>query len=362
VNAIEQQLTKLMAFKPITRDQEATKALLTYVQGELDACGLQSKLVEHNGFTSLIAGTKSLQKSTLLLQAHIDVVPAPAADFTLTKKDGKLFGRGAYDMLFGAAAFIEAIKELDESGQLAEMDLGVMLTADEEIGGFDGVKKLLEDYSCDVCVLPDAGDKDLLSVEAKGVIELEVTVPGRSGHAARPAMYDNPILKLPDILEKIVSAYPNNDVEATTCSITNVHAGEAFNQVPDQAVISLDIRNVAADKPADIVARLEKALDSTEAVVTQKICEPTFSCDTKNEYVKTYMKTYETVTGRAMGTMKAPGSSDARFFTDTPVVMTRPHGGGMHGNDEFVEIESLDEFYQTLKSYMLEVCYNRDKV
>ena len=53
--------------------------------------------------------------------------------------------------------------------------------------------------------------------------------------------------------------------------------------------------------------------------------------------------------------MRAPGSSDARFITPKgiPVIMTRPDGGGLHGDDEWLSLSSLEEYYQILKQYVL---------
>ena len=53
--------------------------------------------------------------------------------------------------------------------------------------------------------------------------------------------------------------------------------------------------------------------------------------------------------------MKAPGSSDARFFSahNIPVIMLRPTGHGAHGDNEWISIAETEQFYQILTSYIL---------
>lgn len=348
---IVKDLEKLVSFMPVTTDKQKSHMLLEFVKKRLDKLGLKTKLVEHNGYSSLVAGTMSLSQSKVLLQGHIDVVPAEPKLFSVKHVGDKLFGRGVYDMLFGTTSFLSALESLDN---LSELDIGIMLTSDEEIGGFDGVGRLARNYSCDVCFLPDAGGKDLISIEAKGVLELKITVQGKAGHAARPLEYDNPIEKLAEIIIELKNTFPNINKDATTCSQTRVKAGEATNQVPDIATMYLDIRYVAQDDPMTLAKTVQQISTKHGAFSEIVICEPSFSVSPENEHVKRFVRIHEASSKRKLQTMKAPGNSDARFLTakGIPVIMTRPLGGGLHAPDEWISISSLVEFTHTLTEFL----------
>lgn len=348
ITELQTELEKLISFKSISKDKQANKQLLLYVQTELEKLGLQTVLSSINGHSSLIAGTQSLTSCKVLLQAHVDVVPAPDELFIPKVSDGKLIGRGAYDMLFATACFLVMLRKTPLKG----LDIGVMLTSDEEFGGFDGVAKLAPSYNCEVCILPDAGGKDRLSTEAKGILELEITIDGKSGHAARPLEYDNPIVKLSPLIAGIQKLFPNNDPNETTCSISKVQAGDALNQVPDRALLYLDIRYAPNDDPHELQKKIQDLTLQHDAHVKQLTCEPCFSNDPTDPYIAAFVNLYESSTGRTITTMRAPGSSDARFFDDsTPVIMIRPDGGDMHGPAEWISLSSMEEFLTIITEY-----------
>lgn len=355
---LKKELTILIYFAPITSDQKSVIKLLQYVQAELSKLNMRTSLIKHDGYNSMIAGTKSLTKSKLLLQAHVDVVPAPSSMFTTKIKGDKLFGRGTYDMLFSVAVYLVMLRNLNKNGKLHDLDIGIMLTGDEEIGGFNGVGKIIQNYKCNACLLPDAGRLDEISIQAKGVLELEIISKGSSGHAARPYEYDNPIIKLTKIINELARKFPNLSKNKTTCSITKLSAGEALNQVPDTASVSIDIRYIPKDNSNELQQIIKNIAIKYDGHVNQLVCEPSFNIDIKNKYIRLYRDVHQQVTGRKMTSMQSSGSSDARFLSSLgiPVIMTRPEGGGLHGPNEYVSLNSLAEHYTVVENYVHSIC------
>src|SRR5438876_614410 len=148
-------LADLIAFPTVSGNLAASHEALDYIEHSLAQHGLHIQRHSWNGYPSLVATTQHTKNPRVLLAAHLDVVPAPPELFKLTKRGGKFYGRGTCDMKFAIAAYLQLIDDLSED--LNAYDLGIMITADEEIGGKDGVKALLEKggYRADVCVLPD---------------------------------------------------------------------------------------------------------------------------------------------------------------------------------------------------------------
>jgi acetylornithine deacetylase/succinyl-diaminopimelate desuccinylase-like protein len=92
------------------------------------------------GLVVLYPGSSKALKPVLLL-AHIDVVEAKRADwsldpFTFTEKDGYFYGRGTSDDKTMAAVFVANLIRLKQEGYTPDRDLILALTADEE-GGAD---------------------------------------------------------------------------------------------------------------------------------------------------------------------------------------------------------------------------------
>jgi acetylornithine deacetylase/succinyl-diaminopimelate desuccinylase-like protein len=88
-------------------------------------------------------------RKPILLLAHLDVVPARPADwsldpFKLTEKDGVFYGRGTEDDKHMAATFVANLIRYKNEGYKPNRDIIVALTADEEIGGRWGMDWLLK--------------------------------------------------------------------------------------------------------------------------------------------------------------------------------------------------------------------------
>jgi len=155
----------------------------------------------------------------LLLLAHIDVVEADPADwtldpFTFIEQDGYYYGRGTSDDKDEAAIHIANFIRMKEEGFQPDRDIIVALTADEEGGNHNGVQWLLENH-------PDLIDAEYALNEGGGgsmndgihvsnnvqasekvyqTFILETTNPG--GHSSLPVK-DNAIYHLADALVRI---------------------------------------------------------------------------------------------------------------------------------------------------------------
>ena len=90
-------------------------------------------------------------RKPLLMLAHLDVVEADPADwtlppFTFIEEDGYFYGRGTSDDKDEAAIYIANFIRMKEEGFQPDRDLIVALTADEEGGNHNGVQWLLENH------------------------------------------------------------------------------------------------------------------------------------------------------------------------------------------------------------------------
>lgn len=131
---------------------------------------------------------------TVLLYSHYDVVPAGDPDawtndpFELTERDGRWYGRGAADCKGNLAMHLEALRLLEANGG-TDLGLKVVVEGSEELGGEDGLVKLIESdpeiFRADVILIADSGNaavgEPTLTTSLRGGAQIKVTVETLEG-------------------------------------------------------------------------------------------------------------------------------------------------------------------------------------
>ncbi|MCX6623634.1 MAG: M20/M25/M40 family metallo-hydrolase, partial [Acidobacteria bacterium] len=98
-------------------------------------------------------------------------------------RDGKLYGRGAYDMKGSVAASMAAAKAVSESGVTLKGDLVLALVADEEYGSL-GTRDLLTRIRTDAAIVTEPTALNICLAH-KGYLWIEVAITGRAAHGSR---------------------------------------------------------------------------------------------------------------------------------------------------------------------------------
>ena len=358
---MQDHLQKLVNYYPVSSRQEHVLQLLEYVKKYVHKYKLYTEILEYNGVYNLYASTRPAKHNRILLQGHIDVVPAKNQPFSVS--NGRFYGRGTYDMLFATACYLRLCDDLND--QLQQYDIGFMLSGDEEVGGFNGVGKFLEDgYTADVCILPDAGEGyGSLNVAAKGIATHSIRVYGKSHHGSRPWEGDGAGSKLVHFLAEAEGIFDPSDQSNSTMTIAMISAGHADNQGPSYADATLDVRYKDKADLSRIQQAIDRLLKKYDGKVQELIEGDDYQLDLSNGYVKSFIELYKKQSGQELNFTKAHGSSDARFFSalNIPVIMLRPDGGGAHGDNEWISIEGIEKFYQLLKEYILKTATIGDK-
>ena len=268
----------------------------------------------------------------LLLLAHLDVVEADPADWTVSpfefiERDGYYYGRGTLDDKDEAAIHVANMIRLREEGFVPDRDIIVALTADEEGGEHNGVAWLLANHreAIDAEFAINEGGGGFLeagrhvsnNVQASEKVyqsfSLEVVNPG--GHSSLPVK-DNAIYRLADALARIrdhdfpvrlnevtrtffertaalesaeigaamrgilqpvpdpagierLAGIPNyNSRLRTTCVATLAEAGHAENALPQRARAVVNCRILPNESPAETRATLEAVIADSQVTVT----------------------------------------------------------------------------------------------
>lgn len=357
---IKQKLIKLTSdlikFRSVADNLPAKEEVMKYVEEQLKMPGVKVKKYKSRGLPSLVATFQGEDNPQIMLNGHLDVVPAAVKDFIPKVKGNRIYGRGSGDMKAGCATMIEAMKYFVEQDK--KPSLGLMLTADEEIGGFNGVGYLVDikKYRPKLAIIPDGGvDLSTLVINEKGVLHLKVVAKGRAAHGSRPFNGENAIDKLIDTYTNFRKELPHikQNEWKSSMSLGYIQGGEATNKVPDYAEMKLDIRFVDHKEKNRILAFIKKAVSRYEILAQA----PPLAQDKNNNYVKAYKEVVKKKTQRSIQFQRSEGASDARFFSEvgTPVISTKINCANIHGDNEWVDIRELVQFYEILVSYIKEL-------
>ncbi len=352
-------LADLVAFQTESGQYDATAELLSFVKYFADQRGYHTTEYVSNDFPSLVVRSRMSEKPTVTLQAHIDVVKARDDLYRLVADGDKLYGRGVYDMKFAVACYLKLLDELTNDSQT--YNFALMLTSDEEIGGQDGVRYVLDqDYQTDVCVLPDGGDNWEIEERAKGACLAVVTAKGITAHGSRPWEGDNASQKVINAvheMQKLDTGKP----DGVTVAITQMTADTAMNQIPETAYVSLDIRFMSMSDYEAVHAQLQKIAVQYDCEIEMPVFIEPMHTDLEHPLVKAFSDIAAKTTDQSIKSRLSLGASDGRFFArkHIPTIIMRPIGGGAHSDNEWISESSLNQYYDVLKQYVQQVAASK---
>lgn len=354
---LEKTLKRLISFSSLSHDTVENIRLLDFVE-KLLIKHLLVKRFSFHGHPSLVATTRHTKKPKIFLVAHTDVVEGSEQIFQLKKRDGKFYGRGVLDMKFAIACFLRLVKELGNSAK--KYDFGIMLTSDEEIGGFDGVEYLLKKgYGAEFVFLPDGGVNWQIERGAKGMWQVDFEVHGKTAHAAHPWSGENAIMTFFRFLADLEKEFISHDCDGKdhyhdTLTVTQIRGGEAQNQVPGSVQASINIRYIPETSKQTLENRIQRIAKKYPAVsFKEQVHGCAWITDVSHPFIQEYVATAKRH-GIAVGTAFSHGSSDGRFFAacGIPVLTVWPMGAGHHSEKEWIAIKDMEIYYQILKKWI----------
>lgn len=346
---------KLISVPSIKDNKKALQEVLDIAISQLE--GFTIERFEKNGIPSVLVYKegKRPKRFKIILNAHLDVVPAKENQFASFEKDGKLYGRGAYDMKTAATVMIEVFKKVAPTLPYA---LGLQLVTDEETGGHNGTKYQLEQGVYTDFIIAGENTNFAIRNEAKGVVWAKIHSKGKVAHGAYPWLGENALWDLYKSLEKIQNYYPipQKGEWQTTVNLSTIEtANQTFNQVPEDATALLDIRYIAKDQKT-IVNKIKKLLSKKSMLETILIEPPAYTVKTNN-FIKQLSTSIKKVTKETVRLSGASGASDVRFYTSTGSagVEFGLKGANHHADNEWVDKKSVEDYYNILKEFLLSI-------
>jgi acetylornithine deacetylase/succinyl-diaminopimelate desuccinylase-like protein len=315
VVGLARDLIRIDTSNPPGNETEGAEHLAAY----LGAAGVDCELVGPDparlNLVARVAGRG--EGPSIMLMAHLDVVPAPDANWTVPPFDGvvsddRLLGRGAADMKGELAARAVAIAALARSGQPPSGDVVLVAESDEENNTADvGMSWLVRerpDLGCDFALNEGGGwllelacgrRVMTVSIGEKPTTSVRLRFSGRAGHASTPNLADNPLRHVATAIDALLAYRPpsrlspvvgaaltalgapsGGDAEAiawaagqhpvlaglvpvisrTTVTPTGLATHEPANVIPPFADVICDCRTLPGETESDIRAHVAAAI------------------------------------------------------------------------------------------------------
>ena len=352
-------LSKLISFKTLTADLDQNSKALDFIKSKINKKA-KIKIIKNGKAKVLIASNSDTRQPDVCYLVHVDVVPGRPDQFKMKIQSGIAYGRGVSDMKFSIPIGYTLLNNLIETK--SKLSFAFVVTTDEETGGYEGAAYLAKNYKFKpkVLIVPDGGDNFVFVDKAKGVCALKIDSIGKPAHSSRIWEGKNALEPIIKLCTAVLRKYSKNNLKEsmkTTVNIGKLQGGLAANQVCAEASCVLDFRFPATTtfkKIFEEVSGLAKQIDLSLKISTYSIGAPT-SVEKNNPAVKLFIKKLEESTGKKIQIKPTYGASDARHFAETgsPVLMIKPNGGDIHGDNENIEIDSCLKFYEGALNFLL---------
>jgi len=323
----------------------------------------------------------------LILNGHVDVVPAGEADrwtvppFEGTVRDGRVYGRGAADTKGGLCCALYAVKALRRAGVEIDGEVLLQSVVGEEDGGIGTLAAVERGYRADGAVVLEPTGLAVAPAQA-GALSFRITIPGKAAHGAlrtegedplesfagvfgalrelerrRNARLSHPLFAEPEIPFAICIGKVRAGVWASTVAETMVLEGRYGLGIGEDAGAARKELEEAVGEAASSDARLRKRPPVVEwwgaGYMPAEI-------PVNHRLVTTLTGAFESVAGHPCQLRGMPFGADMHLLVlqgRTPAVIFGPGDiRSAHAPDEFVPIAELETAVKVLATAILRFC------
>ena len=368
VEALLGELVSIDSVNPALVEGGAGEAeIARFVAGWAEEAGLAVEIVEpQSGRPSVVAAARGEGGGrSLMLNAHLDTVGVAgmAAPHEPWVRDGRLYGRGSYDMKGGLAACMLATAASARAGFPGDVVLSAV--SDEEHSSV-GVQAVLERFEADACVVTEPTGLSVC-VAHKGFAWWRITAHGRAAHGSRPDLGSDAIARMGPVLtglaelDRSLEGRAHPLVGRASVHASLIEGGQELSSYPERCVLEVERRTLPGEAGDTVAAELERLLDggdrdAIEGEVT--LVRRSFEVDGDEAIVAVVRERAAAVIGREPETVGHTAWMDAAFTqaAGIPTVVFGPDGGGAHEVEEWVDLASVEACARTLLGTAAEFC------
>ncbi|HUR82854.1 MAG TPA: M20/M25/M40 family metallo-hydrolase [Thermoanaerobaculia bacterium] len=424
-------------------DREAEDALVAYLKidtsnppgNETSGAVFLRDLLARDGIAAQLVGddpkrqgvyarmSSGTNEKALLLITHIDVVPADASSwrnppFGGVREGGYIWGRGTLDIKSLTIAHAMSLIDLKRRHAKLTRDVIFLAVPDEELGGVNGTKALLEKhpelFANAGFVMNEGGANETaldrvvfwgIEVQQKVPLWLRVTCEGDGGHGASPPDDGGATAKLVRALSHVqaietpyrldpsvarvnaAAAAVRTDAKAAKLrdplrhvndlprgmrallqdpiAVTQISADGSVNVIPTKAAAGIDIRLLPSTAPEEMLKRVQDAVGKDGRVEVVLSSQPLPESPPSGPLWDVVTRAMRAASaGSAAGPMVTAGTTDSRYFRARgipsygvmPFKVNYYDAEGVHGNDERIRARFFAEGVRLMRTIVRNFC------
>ena len=273
---VRQMIDKLVSFDTTSRDSNLQ--LIDFVAGYLRGFGVEPAILysPDGAKANLYATIGRTDIGGVALSGHSDVVPIDGQawdtpPFTVTEKDGRLYGRGTADMKSFPAVALALLPEF--VARPLKVPVHIALSYDEEVGclGVGGIiDHILAGQVAPQLVIVGEPTEMQVVDSHKGMLAVNTSITGLEGHSSAPHLGVNAVqvagemivrllmlqkeLQAPELLD------PRFEPPYSTVHVGHIHGGTARNIIPARCDLAWEIRPLPGYDPHPLYERFTAEL------------------------------------------------------------------------------------------------------
>jgi len=343
--------------------------------------------VERQGALGVVGRAGRGEGPTLVLNGHVDVVPAgdperwSSPPWEGSVRDGRVYGRGAADMKGGLCCALYAVRALREAGVTPRGTLLLQSVVGEEDGGMGTLAAIRRGHLGDAAVVLEPTQLVVAPAQA-GALNFRVTVPGLAAHGALRAEGVSPIEKFIPIHEALLELersrnerarhplFSSDSLPFALC-VGTVRAGIWASTVAEFLTFEGRLGMPPGESPEEARRELEAAVLEAAAGDRWLRDHPPkvewwggqfapASIPADHPLVGALSEAFRSATGRRPHVRGMPYGADMRLLVHEGGVPTVLFGPGdvrhAHAPNEFVPIAELESATRTLALLALRFC------
>ncbi|MFQ5954389.1 MAG: acetylornithine deacetylase [Kiloniellales bacterium] len=291
-----EMIRRLVAFDTVS--SESNLALIDHVAEFLAGHGIDCRRTydETGRKANLFATIGPERPGGVVLSGHTDVVPVAGQDwetdpFTLSQRDGRLYGRGAADMksfIALALAMVPAFKE-----KPLETPIHLAFSYDEEVG-CRGVGRLIDDVVANLprprmVIVGEPTSMQVVTAQ-KSCLVFRTRIKGRNAHSSQTDRGANAVIAaarliglLAELAEEKKAQAPAGsrfDPPYTTIHVGTIQGGTAGNIIPDDCSFDWEIRGLPGESGEPVLDRLHQFAE-TRVLPPMRVVAPEAGVETE---------------------------------------------------------------------------------
>jgi acetylornithine deacetylase len=310
---------------------------------------------------------------SLMFNGHTDVVDSRGmrAPFEPHIENGRMYGRGTYDMKGGLAAALIAAQRA--AALKLRGDVHVSCVVDEEVAsiGSQAVVREMPRWPADAVVVVEPTEEELV-VAHKGFVWLDVETHGRAAHGSRPDLGIDAIAKMGWVLagvghlDRRLRAHPTHRrLGSGSVHASLIAGGQELSSYPAKCLLQIERRTVPGETVDVVRAEFEALLaaaahDDPDFAAELRIGlhrEP-FAVAEDSALVRALQRLAPSHLGHELALAGAAYWADSALFASAgiPAVLLGPRGAGAHADEEWVDLRSVERCCDLYTALAAEWC------